>query len=384
MIRGRPIRFLATVVGGWVTMRVVLLMPTPSNILLPSPVLIARAPVEIPASFNWMFPGRPSSPVRSGRIDMGKTLSASLAPLDLFRGQPVGTAPVARMRDRPDGTMSAGRGNGAGWSSAVADVMLAAQLAFATTPRQPLALTGFSPGIGLSPGESGAPATVDRPAVGSSQRWSGAAWLVWRRDGDPGRARLGGSQAGVRLDYGLAPSSPLHPTLYGRLSTALHGVAAAEGAAGIAIRPDLSFPVVVAVERRQAVSTGGRSDFAVLAASGLNPVEVGEGFRLDGYGQAGMVGVERRDAFVDGRLTLERPVGGSLDARSGLIRDFAVGAAVWGGAQPGISRLDIGPQASVRVRVGGSTLRLGAEWRAQVAGNAAPSSGPAFSLGADF
>ncbi|HEX7853947.1 MAG TPA: hypothetical protein VF503_09650 [Sphingobium sp.] len=211
-------------------------------------------------------------------------------------------------------------------------------------------------------------------------RWSGAAWMLWRDDDNSagyGRdPRLGGSQAGVRIDYALAPGSALRPTLYGRLSSALRKPAAAEIAGGIAIRPHLSIPLIIAIERREGLTEGGRNAFAIIAAGGINPVELGHGFRLDGYVQAGIVGFHRRDAFADGRLTVERPVTDTLP--------IMMGAGVWGSTQPGASRLDIGPQASVRLRMGSANMRFGAEWRERIAGNATPSSGPALSLGTDF
>ncbi|MFT3966833.1 MAG: hypothetical protein QM690_13230, partial [Sphingobium sp.] len=128
--------------------------------------------------------------------------------------------------------------------------------------------------------------------------------------------------------------------------------------------------------RREGLSEGGRSACAVLMAGGIDPVEIGQGFRLDGYAQAGIVGFNRRDGFADGRLTLERPLAGASA--------IALGAGLWGGTQPGASRLDIGPQASIRLRAGSTALRIGAEWRERIAGNAAPSSGPALSIGTDF
>lgn len=293
---------------------------------------------------------------------------------------------LAAVTSAPRGTISpvgqrAGGRVDRGGAYANIDGLQAAEPAFAHAPRESLALAGFQPGFGLSPGEAGMPLFRAHTA----DRWSGAAWMLWRGQGDSAesvrRERLGGAQAGVRIDYLLAPSSSLRPTLYGRVSTALRGIAAAEVAAGIAIRPKLPFAAIIAVERRQAVSPGGRSDFSLLAAGGIKPISAGHGFRLDGYGQAGFVGLERRDAFADGRLTrrltLERPLAASR-------RDIAVGAAIWGGAQPGVSRLDIGPQASMRLRLGDASMRLGAEWRARVAGDAAPSSGMALSLGADF
>ncbi|MFT3966598.1 MAG: hypothetical protein QM690_12035, partial [Sphingobium sp.] len=153
--------------------------------------------------------------------------------------------------------------------------MPAAITAFAAPPQPPLSLARFIPGAGLSPAEAGSGRSAG-PA-----RWSGAAWMIWRDDeGGPAYARgprLGASQAGVRIDYGLAPSSSLRPTAYGRLSSALQGPAAAEFAGGIAVRARLPVPVLIAVERREGLSEGGRSAFAVLMAGGIDPVEIGQG-----------------------------------------------------------------------------------------------------------
>jgi hypothetical protein len=203
--------------------------------------------------------------------------------------------------------------------------------------------------------------------------------LWWHDDAGAGLARggrLGGSQAGGRIDYALAPDSVLRPALYGRISTALSGVAAAEGAFGIALRPRLPLPLTLAIERRQAITRGGRRDFALVLAGGIPPIPIGGDLRIDGYGQAGVVGTARRDAFADGRLTIEHGRG-----RRG---DFAIGLGLWGGAQPGTTRLDIGPHISTRFPIETGAVRIGIEWRQRIAGDAAPASGPALSIGSDF
>ncbi|HEX7821918.1 MAG TPA: hypothetical protein VF463_15015, partial [Sphingobium sp.] len=308
-------------------------------------------------TLDWMFPSRPPTLLAKGSGAARPRSAATVA----------STLPIAPAREQETGI------SGGGWSTATADSILGAQLAFARAPRQSLALAGFAPGAGLSPREAGVPLSPHAPG-----RWSGAAWMLWRDDeGGPAYARaprLGGSQAGVRVDYALAPASSLRPALYTRISSAVQGQAAAEIAGGIAVRPSLPLPVTLAIERREGLSPGGRHAFSLLAAGGLPPVDIGHGFRLDGYAQAGMVGLRTHDGFADGRLTVERPMAGMI----------AVGAGVWGGVQPGAARLDIGPQASVRLRLAGATIRLGAEWRERIAGNAAPASGPALSIGTDF
>ena len=97
---------------------------------------------------------------------------------------------------------------------------------------------------------------------------------------------------------------------------------------------------------------------------------------LDVYAQAGVVGAKRGDAFVDGAAALSLPV----DETQGL----SVGIGMWGAAQPGVSRLDVGPQASYRLPLQGQRVRLTAEWRMRVAGDAAPASGPALTLSTAF
>jgi hypothetical protein len=94
-------------------------------------------------------------------------------------------------------------------------------------------------------------------------------------------------------------------------------------------------------------------------------------FVLDTYLQGGVVGIHSRDKFIDGGLTLTRPV----------YKQFSAGFGVWGGAQPGVYRVDAGPRVSMRVR---NNIRVHFDWRQRLAGNAAPGSGPAVTLAGDF
>jgi hypothetical protein len=95
------------------------------------------------------------------------------------------------------------------------------------------------------------------------------------------------------------------------------------------------------------------------------------GFVLDGYGQAGVVGVQDRDLFADGGFTLTRP----------LFGQFSAGLGMWGGVQPDVYRIDAGPRLSMRVR---NNMRIHLDWRQRLAGNAEPGSGPAVTLAGDF
>jgi len=209
-----------------------------------------------------------------------------------------------------------------------------------------------------------------------ANRWSGSAWLLARREqGEPALAAdgtLGGSQAGARILYRVNadPARPL--AVSARIYLPLHRTSGAEAAAGIDWQPAARLAVHILAERRQALGEEGRSAFALTLYGGVSR-PLPHGVRVDAYGQAGVVGVRARDLFVDGSVRVTAPAG-----------PVEIGGAAWGAAQPGAARLDAGPQVSVRVRAGPAALRLSADWRFRVAGDAAPDSGPALTLAADF
>lgn len=179
---------------------------------------------------------------------------------------------------------------------------------------------------------------------------------------------LGASQAGARLIYRFDR----------RFAVALRtssdvGRRGGEVAAGVRVQPLLSVPVWLTAERRQRLgnSGSGRNAFALFAEGGVYQTPMPWHFDLDAYLQAGVVGWKRRDAFVDGGLTLSRP----------LFGQFYGGIGIWGGAQPGVYRIDAGPRVTMKVR---KNLRVHVDWRQRLAGNAQPGSGPALTLAGDF
>ncbi len=179
---------------------------------------------------------------------------------------------------------------------------------------------------------------------------------------------LGGSQAGARLTYRF--NEALAVSL--RSTSSAGGVRGAEVAAGIRWQPLRSIPVAVTAERRQRLGTyGGRSAFALFAEGGIYHRAVFNKIYLDGYVQGGVVGMRHRDLFVDGGATLTRPIW----------RNFSAGIGIWGAAQPGLYRLDAGPRLTMEVRRG---IKVHADYRQRLLGNAAPPSGPALTLAADF
>jgi len=245
-------------------------------------------------------------------------------------------------------------------------------LAFADAPAEPFrpAAAPFQP----SPAPQGTP---------RGSRWSADAWLLLRRDTTTavtsGRGSYGRSQVGAVLRYSLAPSGAFRPVAYVRGSKALAGAAEAEVAAGLSLRPLRALPVSAAVEWR-GTRTGGQvwSRPAAYAVSELPPFALPLGFRGEAYAQAGYVGGKGATAFADGQMR--------ADAR--LLRvmgtELRGGGGVWGGAQKGASRLDLGPGASYAFDLGEARAKVTMDWRFRVAGKAEPASGPALTISAGF
>lgn len=214
------------------------------------------------------------------------------------------------------------------------------------------------------------PAAVLKPRLDRLQL---TAWALLR--GKPGPdslasgGTLGGSQAGARLTFNV--NRWLAASL--RTTSPVGGASGGEVAAGLRVQPLASIPVAITAERRQAIGRGGagRSAFALFAEGGLYERPLGWRLLLDGYAQGGIVGINSRDLFVDGGLTLTRPIFG----------DFSAGLGLWGGAQPGLYRIDAGPRVTMRVR---GTMKVHLDWRQRLVGDAAPGSGPAVTLAADF
>jgi hypothetical protein len=179
---------------------------------------------------------------------------------------------------------------------------------------------------------------------------------------------LGASQAGARLIYNVTPQL----AAFVRTSSDV-GRRGGEAAAGVRVQPLRSLPLWLSAERRQRIGRfgGGRNAFALFLEGGLYDRPMPFDLLLNAYLQAGVVSMHRRDKFIDGGLTLTRPV----------YRNFSAGIGVWGGAQPGLSRVDVGPRVTLRVR---NNVKVHFDWRQRVAGNALPGSGPAVTLAGDL
>jgi hypothetical protein len=219
---------------------------------------------------------------------------------------------------------------------------------------------------------------VERPALkpDAIDRVQLTAWALLRgqRTGIAGSTSLasggtlGASQAGSRLAYNF--TRRVAATL--RTSTTI-GRRGGEVAGGVRIQPIGGIPVWLTAERRQRLGqfSDGRNAFALFLEGGVYQRPMPWRFDLDTYLQGGIVGFHSRDGFVDGGLTLTRPV----------FRQFSAGLGIWGGAQPGLYRLDAGPRVTMKVR---NNVRVHFDWRERLAGNAQPGSGPAITLAGDF
>jgi len=333
-MRGAPIRFLLLVLGLWIGARAAILLPDwrdrvapiPPAAAAPRPGAVAAAPV-------------PAAPVGTGGGD-AQVAAPALRPVrDIV--QTPGTLPgVVQVALRNSVMPPAGRSM--------------------PVPSRPV-LSAAS-----------VPPPLSAPRLSPNFRWSLSGWLLVRREEGqaalaPG-GTLGGSQAGARLSYALGGGVALSARAY----LPLRPAAGAELGAGVDWRPIGALPLHLLAERRQRLGREGRSAFALTFYGGTSHALTPR-LRLDLYGQAGIVGVNARNLFADGSLRLARRVG-----------PVELGGGAWGAAQPGTARVDAGPSLSWRLPVPRTHIRLQADWRFRLAGEAAPRSGPALTLATDF
>lgn len=332
--RSRPIRFLVLVALGWTVARSVMLWPEAqaSDLHRPAMRFWTRLPVSQSRGEQVTIRlERPEPPTASVRIAL--------------------SAPAPLPFDAP---------------AVVADGRSSSQV-------------GTLPAVAPPPYTERAIDPLPAPRSEMARRLVVSTWAIVRRGGGAalaGGGQLGGSQAGVRASYGLTADRAI--AVAARLSGPLSDTSGRELAVGMEWQPVKRLPVRLLAERRVSLGRGERDAFAFGMFGGVDGVRLPADFRLDGYGQAGVVGLSRRDAYADGAVRVERPVG-----RLGPV-SVAAGAGLWGAAQPGVFRIDIGPQIIMRIPAGVTMLRVGLDWRQRVAGNARLGSGPALSVGADF
>ncbi|WP_232280303.1 hypothetical protein [Sphingomonas sp. PAMC 26605] len=215
------------------------------------------------------------------------------------------------------------------------------------------------------------------PPIPAASRWSGSAWMVARGGAAlaPGAlgGQLGGSQAGARLVYALDPGRRL--ALVGRVTTPLGG-GLREASLGIEWQPT-RLPLRLVAEQRLALSDG-QGGPGVGVIGGFGPIAIGHRLRAECYAQLGVIRRAATEPYVDGATRITHPV-----ARLGQVH-VDLGAGVWGGAQRGATRLDLGPSLGLAIPLGKQSVRFALDWRERLAGNAYPGSGPALTVGSDF
>lgn len=380
-----PVRFLAVAVAGWVTFRA-----AASALDLPQlvPARVAQPPQQAQSVQPWSAAGQmayaplPAVPAGAGAsptMPYPPPYPAAY-PYPVLRPMPVAMplyypAPASPAMPPPGFTPLLSPGPQA--------------VDFSGMPETDEAPLSRPVAVNLSTLPGGLAVTSRTPPPGPPglDRWSLSSWALMRQETpaafhngptNPALAvggQLGGSQAGARLAYrfnrrlgiGLRFSAPIPAA--GSARQQIRG----EAALGVAWQPLESVPLRLMAERRQRVGgpDGGRNAFAVLAEGGVYARPLPLGFRLDGYGQAGVVSLRSRDWFVDGGATAVRPLFGR----------YSAGIGMWGGAQHGLRRLDIGPRVSMQL-LRGITTHVDYRWRAL--GTAQPGSGYAITMTGDF
>lgn len=201
-------------------------------------------------------------------------------------------------------------------------------------------------------------------------RWSASGWMVARAGrgigAAPGGGQLGGGQAGMRLSYLLVPQQRI--AVFTRFTAPLSGKGR-EMAVGAEWQP-LRLPLRLVAEQRIGLDgVPGGPGIGVVTG-----VDAAAGpLRIEGYGQTGMVFRTQSEPYADGAVRVMHPV------EEGPV-SLSLGVGIWGAAQRGAQRLDLGPGATLSHR----SMRVSLDWRQRVAGQARPGSGLAFTLGGDF
>jgi hypothetical protein len=405
--RGQPLVLLGVLLAGWFGVRVAVWQsPFPASDGVAhaaqngtdAPRRTPAAPA--PESNETFFPSAPAAPAD----DLGEWLRGPvpeplpvrpgwaqlplLAPVSPPQASAAGAARVQGEAPRESGRpANVGTIVGhnllmmAGLQGVLPDALVAA---LQRDPRPPAALARST---AQAEGALAPAGTIPNRQAAAGSRWSADAWVLLRDDSDAplllGQGAYGRSQAGGVLRYRLAPGSGHAPQAHLRGSVALSdpgvGQREKEVAVGLSARPIPSVPVRVAAEARVSDTAAGTSVRpSVYAVTELNPVQLPLGARGEVYLQGGYVGGDFATAFVDGQARIERPLG-----RAGPAEFFA-GAAAWGGAQEGASRVDVGPSAGATIGIGRLRARLTADYRLRVAGDSRPASGPALTLYAGF
>lgn len=410
-MRGQPLMLLALLLAGWVVLRAFNWAPPLPEV----GEIAARIEARFAAS-PQSAPAAPAAPGAASAAPAQQSDSALPGPFDPsdWNPAPLDTAPDALHGSAPEPAappplafasptdVAASRAGGARperkgslpvppkraaghallMAAGFAQMRMLPEIAqyfSAAGTGQASATMSAPPSVAAAP-----PAAAVRGSEYRASRWSADAWLMWREDTTTpitsGRPSYGRSQAGAVVRFDLAAASRQRPQAYLRGAMALQGAREEEAALGLSARPLAALPVRIAGEVRAGNRAGGTAVRpAAYMVSELPVQRLPAGFAAEAYVQAGYVGGRDSTAFVDGQARVDRAVAGNADGF-----DLRAGAGAWGGAQKDGARLDVGPSASLTVRLGDARARLAADYRFRVAGDAEPASGPALTLSAGF
>lgn len=368
--RGQPLVVLAAMLLAWIGTRAMTWdSPAVPEVAAASDALPLAASRPSVAA-RQARPTAPHAPVQAAPWPLEASLPAPVEPLPEWGFVP-------RSEPRPGQSAEVMAGHQALWLAATSALPVPSDIA---------ALLHGNADMAAYPTDTGPQdrALVARPP--ENPHWSFDSWLLVRPGGRTAGgtgafpASYGASQAGAILRYRLAPDDEHRPALYLRATQALAAGRESEGAAGISIRPLPGVPVAFYSELR--VASGGGPGVSVrpaaFAVTELPRVALPLGARGEAYVQGGYVGGDFATGFVDGQARADRAV-----ARFDL-GEVRAGVGAWGGAQQGAARLDIGPTASLDLRVGEAPARVALDYRLRVAGDAAPGSGIALTLSTGF
>ena len=217
------------------------------------------------------------------------------------------------------------------------------------------------------------------------RRWSGDAYALFRDAGLAGPTAspvLGGGQSGASLSYRIDPLAPRPLAVFGRIYAAHdanNAIDPRSAQAAIGVRWQMRPGISIAAERLVAIGADTRSDWNLRVAAG-GERRLGR-IGIDGYAEAGARG--NGDLYA----------GGEAHALVGLGAvgpvQLAAGPGVWGSIQSAadvVGRVDIGAGITARLPAGVAVtgVAVTGTWRWRVAGNAAPGSGPALTVGMAF
>ena len=352
-LKGRQLAFLLLLCSGWAVARIALLSLPPD--------VVPTASIAPVASYNERYEEKLRQP---GPVVLTPQASSAIGPhgplgkQGFWKITPMAVPPEPSLPKRPESTALA---------------------SFLTPPAPPQPKPPADPYRPSFPTPPLATTTAQK-----SQFAEIYAYSYWRWDakgsGLAAAGQYGGSQSG------LIVAIPIHGirifdnaenvALLFRAAVAPDSRADREVAIGVRYRPVSALPLTVTAERR--FRPVGPDRMAVYVAGGVDDIALPGKFRLDGYAQSGFVSGRGAGRFIDASARVHRPVytEGILSAKAG--------GGAWAGGQRGAFRLDVGPTVSADVSLGGARVRLNADWRFRIAGNARPGNGPALTLSTSF